>query len=355
MRAVLFAMAAVFIFLGAASLLSVFMMPWLLAYGFSAPAALLLMLGGVLLLALAALLDGLHRVESAIYGLQQSLRAPSMPSSAQPGPQMAEPLQAVPPSPPRAETRHPATMPTMAPPRENSGPRKPVPGGAQSGTVQAAPANVPPPAPAAGRQEVTEGVAGAPPKAQTAQRRMDRPASTEVPGASGAAAEGMPKISPERKTVAPSSPEKEMPQPMPAPEAETKPEPEGSSEPGPEPEAVADSATAKKNRGKAAPAAEEEAAVLAEPASPEPSLSEPASSEEKAPPAQEESPGGEKTGEGGFLYIVREEMVRGRRARVLSDGTIEAELDEGWLRFENMDHLNEYLDALEELRKKGMI
>jgi hypothetical protein len=38
-------------------------------------------------------------------------------------------------------------------------------------------------------------------------------------------------------------------------------------------------------------------------------------------------------------------VVRGRAARILSDGTVEAETDEGWMRFENMEHLEEYLDA----------
>ena len=47
--------------------------------------------------------------------------------------------------------------------------------------------------------------------------------------------------------------------------------------------------------------------------------------------------------------------MRGRPARILSDGTIEAELDEGWLRFESEQHLNEYLDALEDMRRKGLL
>ncbi len=46
------------------------------------------------------------------------------------------------------------------------------------------------------------------------------------------------------------------------------------------------------------------------------------------------------------LYVVEEQVVRGKPARVLSDGTVEAETDEGWMRFENMEHLNEYLDSL---------
>ena len=46
------------------------------------------------------------------------------------------------------------------------------------------------------------------------------------------------------------------------------------------------------------------------------------------------------------LYVVEEKVIRGRPARVLSDGTVEAETDEGWMRFENLDHLDEYLDAM---------
>lgn len=47
----------------------------------------------------------------------------------------------------------------------------------------------------------------------------------------------------------------------------------------------------------------------------------------------------------GELYVIEEKIIRGRPARVLSDGTVEAETDEGWMRFENLDHLDEYLDA----------
>jgi hypothetical protein len=46
------------------------------------------------------------------------------------------------------------------------------------------------------------------------------------------------------------------------------------------------------------------------------------------------------------LYVVEERLIRGRPARVLSDGTVEAETDEGWMRFENREHLEEYLDAM---------
>lgn len=49
--------------------------------------------------------------------------------------------------------------------------------------------------------------------------------------------------------------------------------------------------------------------------------------------------------EDGELFVVEEKIIRGRPARVLSDGTVEAETDEGWMRFENLDHLDEYLDA----------
>ncbi len=47
----------------------------------------------------------------------------------------------------------------------------------------------------------------------------------------------------------------------------------------------------------------------------------------------------------GELYVVEEKVIRGRPARILSDGTVEAETDEGWMRFENLEHLDEYLEA----------
>jgi hypothetical protein len=47
----------------------------------------------------------------------------------------------------------------------------------------------------------------------------------------------------------------------------------------------------------------------------------------------------------GQLYVVEEKMIRGRPARILSDGTVEAETDDGWMRFENIEHLNEFLDS----------
>jgi hypothetical protein len=48
------------------------------------------------------------------------------------------------------------------------------------------------------------------------------------------------------------------------------------------------------------------------------------------------------------LYVLEERDIRGRPARILSDNTVEAETDEGWMRFENLEHLNEYLDAMGE-------
>jgi hypothetical protein len=48
------------------------------------------------------------------------------------------------------------------------------------------------------------------------------------------------------------------------------------------------------------------------------------------------------------LYVVEEKIIRGRPSRILSDDTVEAETDEGWMRFENLEHLNEYLDSTEE-------
>ena len=49
----------------------------------------------------------------------------------------------------------------------------------------------------------------------------------------------------------------------------------------------------------------------------------------------------------GQLYVVEERFIRMRPARILSDGTVEAETSEGWMRFENLEHLDEYLDAME--------
>ncbi len=51
-------------------------------------------------------------------------------------------------------------------------------------------------------------------------------------------------------------------------------------------------------------------------------------------------------GTGDQLYVVEERSIRNRPARILSDGTVEAETDEGWMRFENLEHLDEYLDAM---------
>lgn len=48
----------------------------------------------------------------------------------------------------------------------------------------------------------------------------------------------------------------------------------------------------------------------------------------------------------GELYVTEEKVIRGRQARLLSDGTVEAETDEGWMRFENLEHLDEYLEAM---------
>ena len=63
------------------------------------------------------------------------------------------------------------------------------------------------------------------------------------------------------------------------------------------------------------------------------------------PPAQAAV---EPEAEEGELSVLEEKIIRGRPARILSDETVEAETDEGWMRFENLEHLNEYLDSLEE-------
>jgi hypothetical protein len=67
-------------------------------------------------------------------------------------------------------------------------------------------------------------------------------------------------------------------------------------------------------------------------------------------PSPEEQPSREQPSEEPpALYVVEERMFRGKQARVLSDGTVEAETAEGWMRFEDFDHLEEYLDAMAEL------
>ena len=62
--------------------------------------------------------------------------------------------------------------------------------------------------------------------------------------------------------------------------------------------------------------------------------------------AKDESAAKAEVGEVGELFVVEEKVIRGRPARVLSDGTVEAETDEGWMRFENLEHLDEYLEAM---------
>jgi hypothetical protein len=66
-------------------------------------------------------------------------------------------------------------------------------------------------------------------------------------------------------------------------------------------------------------------------------------SEAESEEIAEEAPEAET--DAGELYVVEEKMIRGRPARILSDGTVEAETDDGWMRFENLEHLNEYLDG----------
>lgn len=80
-----------------------------------------------------------------------------------------------------------------------------------------------------------------------------------------------------------------------------------------------------------------------EPAEPEPVAEVVA--EEVVAEAEEEVVEEEAPGEG-QLYVVEERTIRSRPARILSDGTVEAETDEGWMRFENLEHLDEYLDAM---------
>lgn len=68
--------------------------------------------------------------------------------------------------------------------------------------------------------------------------------------------------------------------------------------------------------------------------------------EPEAPPPVQEAVADDPEVEDTQLFVVEERLIRGRPARVLSDGTVEAETDDGWMRFENLEHLEEYLDAM---------
>ena len=67
---------------------------------------------------------------------------------------------------------------------------------------------------------------------------------------------------------------------------------------------------------------------------------------DEAGAAVDEVAGEAMAGEEDALFVVEERTIRGRPARLLSDGTVEAETDEGWMRFENVEHVEEYLDAM---------
>ncbi|QIG50029.1 hypothetical protein G5V57_21275 [Nordella sp. HKS 07] len=76
------------------------------------------------------------------------------------------------------------------------------------------------------------------------------------------------------------------------------------------------------------------------------SVSEPEPEPEAAPAPEAPVVEATEEAEDTQLFVVEERLIRGRPARVLSDGTVEAETDDGWMRFENLEHLEEYLDAM---------
>jgi hypothetical protein len=69
-----------------------------------------------------------------------------------------------------------------------------------------------------------------------------------------------------------------------------------------------------------------------------------------AEPEMAEAKAEEEVAAEGQLYVLEERLIRRRPARILSDGTVEAETAEGWMRFENLEHLDEYFDAMESAR-----
>ncbi|MCB1378533.1 MAG: hypothetical protein KDK89_09240 [Alphaproteobacteria bacterium] len=102
------------------------------------------------------------------------------------------------------------------------------------------------------------------------------------------------------------------------------------------------------NQAFAEPPVQEDVATATESAAEAPAAEQPA--EPEADVVQEEEPveamEAEEAIDDGQLYVVEERTIRNRPARILSDGTVEAETDEGWMRFENLEHLDEYLEAM---------
>ena len=88
-----------------------------------------------------------------------------------------------------------------------------------------------------------------------------------------------------------------------------------------------------------------EVSVVAVAAAPEPEAEPAAEPEAEEDVAEAETAEDEEPAEDGQLYVVEERTIRNKPARILSDGTVEAETDEGWMRFENLEHLDEYLEA----------
>lgn len=82
------------------------------------------------------------------------------------------------------------------------------------------------------------------------------------------------------------------------------------------------------------------------PPEPEPAAPEPVVETAAAETPEAEAAEAVDESEDTQLFVVEERLIRGRPARVLSDGTVEAETDDGWMRFENLEHLEEYLDAM---------
>lgn len=101
-----------------------------------------------------------------------------------------------------------------------------------------------------------------------------------------------------------------------------------------EPEVIVAAAPEPEPEPESAPEVEAEAAA--------PAVAEEAAAEEEPLPEEEVAEG--------QLYVVEERYIRMRPARILSDGTVEAETAEGWMRFENLEHLDEYLDAMEPVK-----
>jgi hypothetical protein len=303
MKSLLMVMAVVLITAGLLVAVLSVVEPGQVIFGIDMRLAGTLVVGGVVLLGLASIMGLLERIGRELRQLRElGTELPWLRESAAMSP-------AQPAAPAMGETARHAVEESQQPPiaaeaqwQPHSRPVEPPPPAPEPAAPEPAPQSIPEPA-FEPRSEIEPDRAPEPEPEREPELEVER------------------ELEPQLHTVAePEAPEPELPEPeLPEPEL---PEPELPEPELPEPE------LREPQRAQLRPSdgAAEEPAALSEPAQ---------------APAPQEGTGGEPA----ELYVVEERMFRGRQSRVLSDGTIEAETDEGWMRFEDFDHLEEYLDA----------